>query len=156
MEKNLLAEKIISLFRTKDTHTHHNVKFMTINEDAIRELFDRNSYLQELSSSQHDRLQKEMDEAHAAFIKAQADAKEQEAKRKAQADLIRQNRIDEKLKEDKQKEEERKKIVQDSRKAAQSGDAAQQALSFHSKSNMERAKQDRPPAVITEKKEKNK
>jgi len=134
MEKNLLAEKIISLFRTRDTHTHRNVKFMTINEDAIRYLFDTNDYLQKLSLKEHNKLQQEMKEAEEVRLQAETETRERNQRMKEQAEKIRQNRIESKIVQQKQEEEARRKRKNDARKTTVEGADSQKTLrTFHMK-----------------------
>lgn len=141
MEKNLLAEKVISTLRTGDTHAHRNVMFLTIHEDKIRALFETEPYLKALSDREYNKLEQELKAAAEARQQAEDAARAAANEKMAQIQKAKEARITARLAEEKRQADERKARIDASRQARAQGKDLQKTLK-HNPDNMQRAADD--------------
>lgn len=138
MEKNLFAEKIISILREGDMQTHRNTSVITIHVDRIRALFEQNPYLKALGEREYSQLEQQLKEASEARRQAEDAARAAADAKLAQIQKAKEARITARLAEEKRQADERKARIDASRQARAEGKDLQKTLK-HKPDNMQRA-----------------
>ena len=119
---NFLTEKVIATLRKKDIGAHRNASFITIHENAVRELFQTDEYLAQLAEQEQEVL-----EAMAETLRKEKAQAEKAAHEKAAKEKADNEKALAKVRENENKEAARKQKERDTKIAEAKAAAAKTA-----------------------------